>query len=142
MMAEHGIIWGKFLQQQKVIRTVRNVDTYLMIQIGTTRENWRDPVLFFTTATSRSPGLPEPLATANDPGMWFWALPVIKGVICGMESLTIETNTMEKMLLQRAASAQRPINGSLELLPLCNMNCDMCYVRLSHAETEKKGGSF
>ena len=57
-----------------------------------------------------------------------------------MESLTIETNTMEKMLLQRAASVQRPINGSLELLPLCNMNCDMCYVRLSHAETEKKGG--
>lgn len=57
-----------------------------------------------------------------------------------MESLTIETNTMEKMLLQRAASVQKPINGSLELLPLCNMSCDMCYVCLSHAGTEKKGG--
>ena len=32
------------------------------------------------------------------------------------------------------------INGSLELLPLCNMNCDMCYVRLSARETEAKGG--
>lgn len=57
-----------------------------------------------------------------------------------METLSIESNTMEKMLLQSAASAQRPINGSLELLPLCNMSCDMCYVRLSHAETEMKGG--
>lgn len=57
-----------------------------------------------------------------------------------MESLTIETNTMEKMLLQRAAATQCPINGSLELLPICNMNCDMCYVRLSHTEAEKKGG--
>ena len=57
-----------------------------------------------------------------------------------METLSIEPNTMEKMLLQRSASAQRPINGSLELLPLCNMSCDMCYVRLSHAETEMKGG--
>jgi MoaA/NifB/PqqE/SkfB family radical SAM enzyme len=55
-----------------------------------------------------------------------------------MEPLPMETDTMEKMLLRRAASAQQPINGSLELLPLCNMNCDMCYVRLSHAETEKK----
>lgn len=57
-----------------------------------------------------------------------------------MDSLPMETNTMEKMLLQRAASAQQSINGSLELLPLCNMNCDMCYVRLSYAETEMKGG--
>lgn len=57
-----------------------------------------------------------------------------------MELLTIEGNTVEKMMLQRAASVQRPINGSLEILPLCNMNCDMCYVRLSYAETEMKGG--
>ena len=57
-----------------------------------------------------------------------------------MELLTIEENTVEKMMLQRAASVQRPINGSLEILPLCNMNCDMCYVRLSYAETEMKGG--
>ena len=46
-----------------------------------------------------------------------------------MEPLSMETNTMERMLLRRAADAQQPINGSLELLPLCNMNCDMCYIR-------------
>lgn len=56
-----------------------------------------------------------------------------------MEPLPMETNTMEKMLLRRAAAAQRPINGTLELLPLCNMNCDMCYIRLSRSEMEKRG---
>lgn len=57
-----------------------------------------------------------------------------------MESLQMDINTMEKMMLRRAASMQRPINGSLELLPLCNMRCDMCYVRLDRSETEKRGG--
>ena len=52
-----------------------------------------------------------------------------------MESLQMDINTMEKMMLRRAASMQRPINGSLELLPLCNMRCDMCYVRLDRSET-------
>ena len=56
-----------------------------------------------------------------------------------MEPLSMETNTMERMLLRRAADAQQPINGSLELLPLCNMNCDMCYIRLSRSEMERHG---
>ena len=42
-------------------------------------------------------------------------------------------DSMEKILIQKAYQRQAPINGSLELLPLCNMNCDMCYVRLSKA---------
>ena len=50
-----------------------------------------------------------------------------------------EVNTVEKVMLTRAAAAQRPINGSLELLPLCNMNCDMCYIRLSRTEMEQTG---
>ena len=36
-------------------------------------------------------------------------------------------DSMEKMLVQKAYQRQAPVNGSLELLPLCNMNCDMCY---------------
>ena len=48
-------------------------------------------------------------------------------------------DSMEKMLVQKAYQRQAPVNGSLELLPLCNMNCDMCYVRLSKAEMEQKG---
>lgn len=56
-----------------------------------------------------------------------------------MEPLQIETNTIEKAMLCRASAAQRPITGTLELLPICNMNCDMCYIRLSRTEMEKKG---
>ena len=47
--------------------------------------------------------------------------------------------TMEKMLIQRAIRNRQPINGTLELLPLCNMNCNMCYVRLSRGEMERQG---
>ena len=48
-------------------------------------------------------------------------------------------DSMEKMLVHKAYMKRVPINGSLELLPLCNMNCDMCYVRLSKKEMETKG---
>ena len=47
--------------------------------------------------------------------------------------------TAERRLFMRARETNTPINGSLELLPLCNMNCDMCYVRLSKQEMEKQG---
>ena len=46
---------------------------------------------------------------------------------------------VEENLVQKATRKRMPIGGSLELLPLCNMNCDMCYVRLSHEEMERKG---
>ena len=32
--------------------------------------------------------------------------------------------TLERMLLDRAKCARTPANGSIELLPLCNMNCE------------------
>ena len=48
--------------------------------------------------------------------------------------------TAEQMMLSRAAEMQRPVSGSLELLPLCNMNCDMCYIRMDKAEVDQKGG--
>ena len=43
------------------------------------------------------------------------------------------------MLLAQAKQTRTPVNGSIELLPLCNMNCDMCYVRLSREEMERQG---
>ena len=46
---------------------------------------------------------------------------------------------IEEQLCDRATQALRPIGGTLELLPLCNMNCDMCYVRLSRGELERQG---
>lgn len=48
--------------------------------------------------------------------------------------------TSEKIIYTRAANTQIPVNGSLELLPLCNMNCDMCYIRLSREEADARGG--
>lgn len=49
------------------------------------------------------------------------------------------SSDFEKMLFDRAKKGKVPVNGSIELLPLCNMNCDMCYVRLSPEEMKKKG---
>lgn len=45
----------------------------------------------------------------------------------------------EQYLMERAKQQNIPMDGSLELLPLCNMNCDMCYVRLSRQEMEQQG---
>lgn len=47
--------------------------------------------------------------------------------------------TVERMLLNQAKRTRTPANGSIELLPLCNMNCDMCYVRLSREEMKRQG---
>ena len=48
-------------------------------------------------------------------------------------------DSFERFLVRKAAKAQTPVNASLELTPLCNMNCRMCYVRLSRAEMASKG---
>ena len=55
-----------------------------------------------------------------------------------MEQLEGAT-TVERMILDQAKRTCTPANGSIELLPLCNMNCDMCYVRLSREEMERQG---
>lgn len=48
-------------------------------------------------------------------------------------------NPMEQMLVNRASAMHVPIGGAMELLPLCNMDCKMCYIRLSKAEMEAQG---
>ena len=45
----------------------------------------------------------------------------------------------EKLICMKATEQKVPVNGILELTPLCNMNCDMCYVRLSREEAAKQG---
>lgn len=49
------------------------------------------------------------------------------------------TTTLERQLIARAAALRRPVSGSLELPPLCNMNCRMCYVRLSPRQARAAG---
>ena len=51
-----------------------------------------------------------------------------------------DTNTtFERQLFAKAAKNHIPLYGVLELLPLCNLNCDMCYVRLSRQEMQEQG---
>lgn len=55
-----------------------------------------------------------------------------------MDPLTNQT-TIEKRLIANAKKIGLPINGSIELLPLCNMSCEMCYVHLTKKEMEERG---
>lgn len=48
-------------------------------------------------------------------------------------------STVERRLFAMAYEKMVPVYGVLELTPLCNMNCDMCYVRLSRSEMESQG---
>lgn len=48
--------------------------------------------------------------------------------------------SIEERLCIQAAGQRIPINGIFELLPLCNLNCKMCYVRLSRQQMELQGG--
>lgn len=51
-----------------------------------------------------------------------------------------QTNTRaEKILQQKADAARIPLGGTIELLPLCNMDCKMCYVRKSKKEMDAEG---
>ena len=52
----------------------------------------------------------------------------------------METNTgsapITKYLMAKAVRQKLPLSGCFELSPLCNMDCRMCYVRMSRAEQE------
>ena len=39
-------------------------------------------------------------------------------------------NPMEQQLCNRADLKQIPIAGNIELLPLCNMDCKMCFAKM------------
>ena len=48
-------------------------------------------------------------------------------------------STIEQAMMDKAREAKAPINGSIELTPLCNMSCEMCYVRMDRGDMEKQG---
>lgn len=50
-----------------------------------------------------------------------------------------DASGVELALIRKAMAGAIPINGSIELLPLCNMNCNMCYVRLDRQQMESQG---
>ena len=49
-------------------------------------------------------------------------------------------NLLENHLYTRAAQKRIPISGTFELLPVCNLDCKMCYVKRSMAEVRQMGG--
>lgn len=49
-------------------------------------------------------------------------------------------NLLENHLYTRAAQKRIPISGTFELLPVCNLDCKMCYVKKSMSEVRQLGG--
>lgn len=47
-----------------------------------------------------------------------------------------------KRLYAVSAKGHIPISGTFELTPMCNMKCEMCYVRMSKEDVKKSGGQF
>ena len=45
----------------------------------------------------------------------------------------------ESRIADKAYFARSPLGGSMELLPLCNMNCKMCFIRQNPEEMKKQG---
>lgn len=48
-------------------------------------------------------------------------------------------SSFEEMLVAKADMMNIPIGGTMELLPLCNMDCKMCYIHMSLEEMKKHG---
>lgn len=48
-----------------------------------------------------------------------------------------ENAAVTEYLYRKATAAGVPLSGTFELTPVCNMDCKMCYVRLSRQEQEK-----
>lgn len=46
---------------------------------------------------------------------------------------------VEHKIAEKATAMRVPIGGSIELTPLCNMNCKMCYIRQNPEEMKKQG---
>jgi len=46
---------------------------------------------------------------------------------------------LERRIVFAASQKRIPLGGAFELLPLCNMDCRMCFLRLSPGEMEQQG---
>ena len=44
-----------------------------------------------------------------------------------------------KYLFSKATRARMPLSAAFEISPECNMNCKMCYVKMTPKEMEKVG---
>lgn len=56
--------------------------------------------------------------------------------------MTIIQPQVRKYLYQKAARNHIPVSGTFELTPRCNMNCRMCYIRMSEEEMRARGREY
>ncbi len=49
---------------------------------------------------------------------------------------------IKQQILSKAAKLKTPVSGVFELTPRCNLNCKMCYVRMSAEEVAAHGGEI
>lgn len=49
-------------------------------------------------------------------------------------------NKLEEILVQKATIQKIPLSSTFELTPYCNLNCNMCYIRMGKKEINEKGG--
>ena len=49
---------------------------------------------------------------------------------------------LRRYLCRKAALTHTPISGTFELTPRCNMNCRMCYIRMSEEEMRARGREY
>lgn len=50
-----------------------------------------------------------------------------------------KTSSVRTFLMAKAAQSRTPLSGTFELSPKCNMNCRMCYIRMTESEIQKIG---
>ena len=51
-----------------------------------------------------------------------------------------QESLLEHHLYAKAAQKHIPLSGTFELLPVCNLDCKMCYVKKSMSEVRQQGG--
>ena len=59
-----------------------------------------------------------------------------------MEAKSPMQPQLRKYIYQKAARNRTPVSGTFELTPRCNMNCRMCYIRMSEEEMRARGREY
>lgn len=49
---------------------------------------------------------------------------------------------IKRYIYQKSALNHTPVSGTFELTPRCNMNCRMCYIRMSEEEMRERGREY
>lgn len=50
------------------------------------------------------------------------------------------SNEFQKLLMNEAKIRRKPLSVNIELLPVCNLNCKMCYIQTNMEQVQANGG--